>query len=269
MLKSEVKFEAGEPAFGRMQDAADYRRDGFVRIAQGGWRRTCLHAAAKFCARHTRAVDAHLCTSDTKNTGIAAHWVPYEQSTVSQMNGSAGAIKTCSEPPKSPHPVSRSHQPLCQFYRPFTNELIIKHLMRKHARNLCACCCRSNAHLDWRRVQHYRSVSQTHSTVCRAISVQMYFEVELCLLCCRRSLVPTVAACLALYFLSLSAAPVGDKPAHSKGEAEAEPAGPDGQQPQQPLFPHIYGPIDSAAVVAELAVKRSEAGAFLSIEGLC
>lgn len=71
-------------------------------------------------------------------------------------------------------------------------------------------------------------------------------------------------------FFSLSlAAPVGDKPAHSKAEAEDRPAGPDGKQPQQPLFPHIYGPIDSAAVVAELAVKRTDAGAFLSIEDLC
>lgn len=62
----------------------------------------------------------------------------------------------------------------------------------------------------------------------------------------------------------LSAAPVGDKPAHSKVEAGDEPAGAEAQQ-----FPHIYGPIDSAAVVAELAVKRADDGNFLSIEGLC
>lgn len=67
----------------------------------------------------------------------------------------------------------------------------------------------------------------------------------------------------------LAAAPVGDKPAHSKAEAEGGSAEQDGQSPQPVLFPHIYGPIDSAAVVAELAVERSDDGAFLSIEGMC
>ncbi|CAM9889344.1 unnamed protein product [Pylaiella littoralis] len=88
--------------------------------------------------------------------------------------------------------------------------------------------------------------------------------------------VPGIFICLCIDTAKLksevkfeAAAPVGDKPAHSKAEAEDRPAGPDGKQPRQPLFPHIYGPIDSAAVVAELAVKRTDAGAFLSIEDLC
>lgn len=59
---------------------------------------------------------------------------------------------------------------------------------------------------------------------------------------------------------------MGDKPAHSKVEAGDESAGADGQQQK---FPHIYGPIDSTSVVAELAVNRSDDGRFLSIEGLC
>lgn len=33
-------------------------------------------------------------------------------------------------------------------------------------------------------------------------------------------------------------------------------------------FPHLYGTIDFPAVTSELAVKRSEDGSFLSIEGL-
>ncbi|CAN0317320.1 unnamed protein product [Ectocarpus fasciculatus] len=65
------------------------------------------------------------------------------------------------------------------------------------------------------------------------------------------------------------AAPVGDKPAHSKAEAEGGSTEQDGKPPQPVLFPHIYGPIDSAAVVAELAVERSDDGGFLSIEGIC
>ncbi len=69
--------------------------------------------------------------------------------------------------------------------------------------------------------------------------------------------------------VTASAAPVGDKPAHSKGETGDDSAGPDAQEPPQQLFPHVYGPIDTAAVVAELAVERSDDGHFLSIEGLC
>ncbi|MDQ3655985.1 MAG: DUF952 domain-containing protein [Chloroflexota bacterium] len=32
------------------------------------------------------------------------------------------------------------------------------------------------------------------------------------------------------------------------------------------LFPHVYGPLNTSAVVGELAVTRSEDGSFLSIE---
>lgn len=84
------------------------------------------------------------------------------------------------------------------------------------------------------------------------------------------SLLPVSLPLIASASSVASAAPVGDKPAHSKVEARDDSAGPDAQQPpQQQLFPHIYGPIDTAAVVAELAVKRSDDGQFLSIEGLC
>lgn len=61
--------------------------------------------------------------------------------------------------------------------------------------------------------------------------------------------------------LSTTAAPVGDKPAHSK-EGDGE------EDRKVRLFPHIYGPINFDAVVAELSVDRSENGTFLSIEGL-
>lgn len=56
---------------------------------------------------------------------------------------------------------------------------------------------------------------------------------------------------------------MGDKPADKIAKTEGE-----GETPEEPLFPHIYGPIDSASVIAELAVTRSAEGAFLSIEGL-
>lgn len=39
------------------------------------------------------------------------------------------------------------------------------------------------------------------------------------------------------------------------------------KSPEQ-LFPHIYGPIENASVIDELAVSRSEDGAFLSIESI-
>ena len=56
------------------------------------------------------------------------------------------------------------------------------------------------------------------------------------------------------------AAPVGDRA--STGLAE----GADGDQP---LFPHLYGAIDFAAVVKELPVERcAESGTFLNIVGL-
>lgn len=68
---------------------------------------------------------------------------------------------------------------------------------------------------------------------------------------------------------ALAAAPVGDKPAHTKVDADQGGDESEAKNEEQPLFPHIYGPIDSGAVVAELAVARSEDGVFLSIEGLC
>jgi len=38
---------------------------------------------------------------------------------------------------------------------------------------------------------------------------------------------------------------------------------------EQPKFPHIYGGIPSAAVLARFAIRRGEDGSFLSIDGLC
>jgi uncharacterized protein (DUF952 family) len=52
------------------------------------------------------------------------------------------------------------------------------------------------------------------------------------------------------------AAPVGDKASFDKPPAEDEP-----------LVPHLYGPIELGSVTAKLAVVR-DAGKFLSIEGL-
>lgn len=57
------------------------------------------------------------------------------------------------------------------------------------------------------------------------------------------------------------AAPVGDKAAHSEKE--------EGGDSERLVFPHIYGPINREAVVAELTVARSGEGKFLSIESLC
>ncbi|CAN0027261.1 unnamed protein product [Scytosiphon promiscuus] len=66
-----------------------------------------------------------------------------------------------------------------------------------------------------------------------------------------------------------AAAPVGDKPAliHSDTEGGDGEAG-KGEPSEQPLAPHIYGAIEAAGVVAELAVERSDDGGFLSIEGV-
>lgn len=40
------------------------------------------------------------------------------------------------------------------------------------------------------------------------------------------------------------------------------------QQGSGPLFPHLYGSIDFAAVVRELPMQRAADGTFLGIEGL-
>ena len=53
-----------------------------------------------------------------------------------------------------------------------------------------------------------------------------------------------------------AAAPVGDKATSDFG------------QKNEQLFPHLYGPVDEAAVVAELGVQRGEDGSFTGIEGL-
>lgn len=50
------------------------------------------------------------------------------------------------------------------------------------------------------------------------------------------------------------AAPVGDKESFEKPPGEEEP-----------LFPHLYGPIEVASVTAKLAVARDADGKFLSI----
>lgn len=50
-------------------------------------------------------------------------------------------------------------------------------------------------------------------------------------------------------------APVGDKPANFDGNDDE-------------LFPHIYAGLTPTMVLAELPVQRTEAGEFLSIEGL-
>ena len=49
------------------------------------------------------------------------------------------------------------------------------------------------------------------------------------------------------------AAPVGTTAAHVVGGAE------------QPLFPHLYGPMELAAVTAETKVERDVEGGFLRI----
>ena len=36
----------------------------------------------------------------------------------------------------------------------------------------------------------------------------------------------------------------------------------------QPLFPHLYGPLDLGAVVQELPMRRGTDGSFLGMEGL-
>jgi uncharacterized protein (DUF952 family) len=51
-----------------------------------------------------------------------------------------------------------------------------------------------------------------------------------------------------------AAAPVGEKASYEKPPAEDEP-----------LFPHLYGPIELASVTAKLAVARGVDGKFLSI----
>lgn len=40
------------------------------------------------------------------------------------------------------------------------------------------------------------------------------------------------------------------------------------EAPPEPLFPHLYGSIDFAAVRQELPMQRGPTGSFLSIEGL-
>ena len=63
----------------------------------------------------------------------------------------------------------------------------------------------------------------------------------------------------------------GDKPEHTATESgDGVPAQHQHQQQKRKhqLFPHIYGPINAPAVVAELAVMRAEDGKFLSIAGL-
>ncbi|CAM9940591.1 unnamed protein product [Discosporangium mesarthrocarpum] len=58
-----------------------------------------------------------------------------------------------------------------------------------------------------------------------------------------------------------AAAPVGDKSAHGSD-------GGDDRAGEVPQFPHIYGPITAASVVAELTVTRAEDGRFISIDSL-
>ena len=46
-------------------------------------------------------------------------------------------------------------------------------------------------------------------------------------------------------------------------EAPAHPSGATGPNAAGPLFPHIYGPIDRAAVIEVRPVRRAESGEFL------
>ena len=55
-----------------------------------------------------------------------------------------------------------------------------------------------------------------------------------------------------------AAAPVGDKETSDFGASAKD----------EQLFPHLYGPIDEAAVVAELGVQREKDGTFIGIESL-
>ena len=54
----------------------------------------------------------------------------------------------------------------------------------------------------------------------------------------------------------------GKQQQHGSGEAQQQ------QQGEEPLFPHLYGSIDFAAVVQELPMQRGPDGTFLGIEGL-
>ena len=68
--------------------------------------------------------------------------------------------------------------------------------------------------------------------------------------------------------LIAAATHLAEKPSASTGdETPGHTAEQTSSPPQQPLFPHIFGPIDSASVVVELAVQRSNDGKFISIEG--
>lgn len=54
------------------------------------------------------------------------------------------------------------------------------------------------------------------------------------------------------------AAPVGTRPSHGLTSEESN----------EPLFPHLYGSIDFAALVDELPVERDANGTFLTIQNL-
>lgn len=60
----------------------------------------------------------------------------------------------------------------------------------------------------------------------------------------------------------------GKEEAGDKEEEEPKEEKEGGGKKKPNVFPHIYGPIDVAAVTAEYVVNRSETGAFLGIEGL-
>jgi len=59
------------------------------------------------------------------------------------------------------------------------------------------------------------------------------------------------------------AAPVGDRP---PGDAQRKGGGGPGAPPL--LFPHLYGPIPTAAAVREHRVERDGGGVYVGIEGL-
>jgi uncharacterized protein (DUF952 family) len=58
------------------------------------------------------------------------------------------------------------------------------------------------------------------------------------------------------------------EPAASVGAKETTKFGSDGVDDDEPLFPHLYGPIELEAAERELPIERGSDGTFLKIENL-
>lgn len=65
------------------------------------------------------------------------------------------------------------------------------------------------------------------------------------------------------------AAPVGDTSSGGLLGGAAQPQqGQPAAEPQEPLFPHLYGALDLAAVVRRVPMQRAADGTFTGIAGL-